>query len=171
MDNESGDYLSVNAKENRLNLADVYDLDDNALWAFASTGRQNEFKVYNCAHAGYISNKEGKNVNYLYITEDIKPLTVIYDSEKNAVVLFDGEKYLRKQSSNVNLGTKSNALYWSLELVSLEEDKELADIITIVEGVLAEGDVNADCYDLSGHKVENPGKGIYIQNGKKVLIK
>ena len=36
---------------------------------------------------------------------------------------------------------------------------------------LEEGDYNEDCYDLSGRKVLNPGKGIYIQNGKKVLFK
>ena len=172
MDNNSGEYLSVNtSKEDRLTLADEYSLSDNELWAFAPTGRQNEFKVYNCGLAGYISNKDGENASHLYITEDIKPLTVVYDSEKNAVTLFDGEKYLRKQSSNVNLGTKSYALYWSLELVSIEENEELADIITIVESVLEEGDSNADCYDLSGRKVENPGKGIYIQNGKKVILK
>ncbi|MBR4989314.1 MAG: M60 family metallopeptidase [Bacteroidaceae bacterium] len=172
MDNNSGEYLSVDtSKEDRLTLADEYSLSDTELWAFAPTGRQNEFKVYNCALNGYISNKDGKSANYLYITENIKPLTAVYDANKKAVAFTDGEKYLRKQSSNVNLGTMSNALYWSLELVSIEEDKELADIITIIESVLEEGDSNADCYDLSGRKVENPGKGIYIQNGKKVILK
>ena len=28
-----------------------------------------------------------------------------------------------------------------------------------------------DVYDLQGRKVENPAKGIYIINGKKVLVK
>lgn len=28
-----------------------------------------------------------------------------------------------------------------------------------------------DCYDLQGRPVKSPTKGIYIQNGKKVLVK
>ena len=30
---------------------------------------------------------------------------------------------------------------------------------------------NSDVYDLQGRKVNNPGKGLYIVNGKKVVIK
>ena len=99
------------------------------------------------------------------------PFTMKYDAEKATVTLFNGEKYVAKSGSYVGLGAEKNALNWTLELVALEENKEQADIITIVESVLEEGDINADCYDLSGRKVENPGKGIYIQNGKKVIFK
>ncbi len=42
---------------------------------------------------------------------------------------------------------------------------------TGVESVEAEGAENAVYYDLSGRRVENPVKGIYIVNGRKVLIK
>jgi hypothetical protein len=154
-----------------LNQVDEYNLNDRALWAFASTGRPNEYKVYNCACEGYISNKDGMLANNLYITENNKPLTVIYNADGNYFLLSDGSKYLRYSSNYVSLGIRSTAANWSFELVSLEEDKELADIITIVEGILEEGNYNEDCYDLSGRKVVNPGKGIYIQNGKKVIFK
>ena len=32
-------------------------------------------------------------------------------------------------------------------------------------------DANAVYYDLQGRRVERPGRGIYIVNGKKVIIK
>ena len=173
-DNASGEYLSVNLSGSANNIDRLKlgtDQDDYALWAFASTGRKNEYKIYNCGGSAYIATKEGKNVNYLYVTEDVMSFTVKYDAEKATVTLFNGEKYVAKSGSYVGLGAEKNALNWTLELVALEENKEQADIITIVESVLEEGDINADCYDLSGRKVENPGKGIYIQNGKKVIFK
>ena len=41
---------------------------------------------------------------------------------------------------------------------------------TAVEEVVTEGEDNI-YYDLSGRAVENPARGIYIVNGKKVFIK
>ena len=141
------------------------------MWAFAPTGRSNEYKVYNCELEGFVSLKEGKNASYLYVTENSMPVKLLFDVEKNAVAMSDGTNYFKKSVSYVTLGAKESALYWTFELVAIEDNKDLADIITIVEGVLEEGDYNEDCYDLSGRKVLNPGKGIYIQNGKKVLFK
>ena len=171
---ESGEYLSISesttaTNKDRLALSD--DMSSRTLWAFASTGRANEFKVYNCEYNAFISQKADKNANNLYVTEDIKPFTVVYDSEKNAVILKSADRYVRKNGSYVGLGTESNAAYWLLELAALESDRELADIITIVESVLEEGNYNEECYDLNGRRVIKPGKGIYIQNGKKVLFK
>ena len=176
MEKDGGDYLSIStsntsANKDRLALADEKKLDDNALWAFAPTGRPNEYKVFNCGLEGFVSLKEGKNATYLYVTENSMPVKLIFDAEKNATVMSDGSKYFRKQSAYVNLAAKSYAASWVFELAAIEDDRDLADIITIVEGVLEEGDYNQDCYDLSGRKVLNPGKGIYIQNGKKVLFK
>ncbi len=176
MEKAGGDYLSISTSttsnnKDRLALADEKKLDDNALWAFAPTGRPNEYKVFNCGLEGFVSLKEGKNASYLYVTENSMPVKLIFDAEKNATVMSDGSKYFRKQSTYVNLAVKSYAANWVFELAAIENDRDLADIITIVEGVLEEGDYNEDCYDLSGRKVLNPGKGIYIQNGKKVLFK
>ena len=41
---------------------------------------------------------------------------------------------------------------------------------TAIEGVDSEQGIKT-IYDLSGRKVENPAKGIYIVNGKKVTVK
>ena len=176
----TGKYLGISTSntstnKDRLALVEEGDLDDRALWAFAPAGGANEFKVYNCDIKGYISGKDGKSERYLYVTEDIKPIAVEYIADNNAVVFKDvfGSKYpyFKAGTTYVDLNSTSARSYWVLELVALENDRELADIITIVESVLEEGNYNEDCYDLSGRKVVNPGKGIYIQNGKKVIFK
>jgi hypothetical protein len=42
---------------------------------------------------------------------------------------------------------------------------------TAIESVKSELDPNAPIYDLSGRRVKVATKGIYIQNGKKFMVK
>lgn len=42
---------------------------------------------------------------------------------------------------------------------------------TGVEAIGVDADCDNTIYDLSGRRVENPSNGIYIQNGKKILVK
>lgn len=42
---------------------------------------------------------------------------------------------------------------------------------TAIDGVEVVNDQNADVYNLSGQRVKNVKKGLYIQNGKKVAVK
>ncbi len=46
-----------------------------------------------------------------------------------------------------------------------------SDDTSSIDSVVAEGAGNGAIYDLSGRVVVNPAKGIYIQNGKKVILK
>ncbi len=48
---------------------------------------------------------------------------------------------------------------------------EVTDSATSIDELFEENLENAVIYDLSGRRVENPGRGIYIVNGHKVLIK
>lgn len=43
--------------------------------------------------------------------------------------------------------------------------------ITAIHNIKAQDSTLPDCYDLSGRKVKNPAKGLYIKNGKKLIIK
>lgn len=52
------------------------------------------------------------------------------------------------------------------EIVAIEE--ESPDGITSVK---QSDDRNGDYYDLTGRKVYHPQKGLYISNGKKVVLK
>ena len=158
----SSNYLSVGTsgtKKGRLILDGTE--NDYTLWAFAPTGRQNEYKVYNCKYEGYVAKKSATSSNLVTSMEDfVLPLTVVYDAEKNVITLNNGEKALGNSNNYVNAVAAAKAYTWTLELVALEDDAELAEIITIVESILEEGDREADCYDLSGRKVVNPTKGI-----------
>ena len=58
----------------------------------------------------------------------------------------------------------TSAATWGIRAVELNN--------TAVEEIECEdGDVQVEIYDLAGRKVDNPTKGMYIVNGKKVFIK
>ena len=55
--------------------------------------------------------------------------------------------------------------------VALYHQFQIKDYTTSIEKVKGENGKVKDIYDLSGRKVKNPARGIYIINNKKVLIK
>lgn len=171
---ETGDYLSVNSSKNTLKSVPYYDVDDNALWSFAATGVKNCYEMYNCATGGFVCNVSSRNLNA--DGKDGAAITVSYDAEQQAVVLnidYDGKSYpFYDSGTKVAIPRDSkDSSYWELELVEMETNRDIADKITIIEDILEEGNYNEDFYDLSGRKVANPTRGIYIQNGKKVFYK
>ncbi len=56
-----------------------------------------------------------------------------------------------------------------LKIYGIEVTSEKDGIKAIDNGQLTIG--NTPVYNLNGQRVENPGRGIYIQNGHKVLVK
>ena len=48
---------------------------------------------------------------------------------------------------------------------------QIASTTTGIENIAIENEDNTTVYDLSGRRVQNPSRGIYIVNGKKVYIK
>ena len=55
--------------------------------------------------------------------------------------------------------------------VEFVEDEEEGTATMIIPASMVEVEEDGDYYTLQGVKVENPTKGIYIKNGKKVIIK
>jgi hypothetical protein len=69
-----------------------------------------------------------------------------------------GRAYLEMPVSIFDGGAKA--------IITFEDD--VTDGITLIDG----DEQNAgNIYDIQGRKVENPTKGIYIVNGKKVVVK
>jgi hypothetical protein len=68
---------------------------------------------------------------------------------------------------NIYAGTELvSAATWGIRAVELNN--------TAIEEVEIEGEnvgAKGEIYDLAGRRVENPTKGMYIVNGKKVFIK
>ena len=153
------------AQKNRVVPSD--EVNDYALWGFASTGKNNEYNVYNKANKGFIY---GKTISSIYTSaeEDCLPITVTY-VDGNSVTLGAGEQYLYDTGTYVNLGTDKE--FWRLEVAGIDYDQEVADIITTIEQVMTEANADEAIYDLNGRRVVNPVRGIFIQGGKKVLVK
>ena len=97
-------------------------------------------------------------------------LDVTYDDLFGLVALNNGGTYMAPNSSGTTFYTGQLPHFmasWTsamaIEVWTPGEDTgiENVGIETVVEGI----------YDLQGRKVENPSTGIYIVNGKKVLVK
>ena len=171
INNKEEKFVGVNtasgSRKGRLILSE--EVDDNALWSFASTGKTGEYKLYNAGQQGFVY----KDGNYLKTpapaAEDYIPVAVAYDAENGGLLLSAADKLVNGSGSNVQLSaTKS---YWRVQIALIENNKEVADIITTIESVIPEANANGAIYDLNGRRVVNPERGIFIQGGKKVLVK
>ena len=78
-------------------------------------------------------------------------------------------KALAYKNGNASLVDLGDALYKLIKAV--EEYKEAQEIITGISGFTAEKQNNATIYNLNGQRVEKAQKGLYIINGKKVMVK
>ena len=81
-----------------------------------------------------------------------------YSSGKTPIVGFRGYFVLKDVLSSVGDAASAITLRIGEETTSLE---------ALQKGCVADGKV----YDLQGRMIENPGKGIYIKNNKKIIIK
>ena len=71
--------------------------------------------------------------------------------------------YLSIPNADIPMGAKS------IQFVFGDFDGETTDIGGMTE--TDEGNDKAPCYNLNGVQADKPSKGIYIRNGKKVIIK
>lgn len=164
-------YLSIYRKDSRLSTVKAFSVDDDALWCFASTG-SGDYKMYNYGCEGFVAPKSKTSKN-LVVGEDAVPVAVAYDREQAAALVTMNDLAFDELSTGyVNLkDPKRSTSYWTFEIAGIEEDENLAGIVTAIESILPEGNYNDDIYDLHGRKVTEPAKGIYIQNGRKVYFK
>jgi hypothetical protein len=138
------------------------------LWMFESTG---------VAHHYYIKNKSGLYINDVASigtscsgTSKDEALVFKANYLENATVYFttaDGKTYLTMNpGGDYNIiGSSSliNASTWVIRTVEFNN--------TAIEEVEIENEEDGTIYDLTGRKVDFPGKGIYIIDGKKVFIR
>ncbi len=151
--------------EGSVSVTDV--VDDDALWSFASTGKAGEYKLYNAGRKGF-AYKDEENIIWVS-DEEYMPVSVEYSAKDGGLLLMSDGDVVYDSGFDIQLSdTKS---FWRLQIALVENNKEVADIITIIESVIPEAAGNAAIYDLNGRRVEKPTRGIFIQNGKKVLVK
>lgn len=160
---------------------DKYGLKANTTQQTASTQPDKRwmFESAGIAHHYYIKNKNGLYINdmasngascsgadqasaWVFKANYLDDGTVYFTTH-------DGELYLTMDINNYNIyaGTELvGAATWGIRAVELNN--------TAIEEVEIEGEnvgAKGEIYDLAGRRVENPTKGMYIVDGKKVFIK
>ena len=170
--NKSEEFMSIYegtqaSRKGRVELSG--EVTDDALWSFASTGKPGEYKLYNAGQKAFAYRQGTKTYLFTSAEEEPLPVTVTYDAENGALVLAAAEKNIYDSGSAIQLS--NNKSYWRVQIALIENNKEVADVITTIESVLPEATGNAAIYDLNGRRVVNPERGIFIQGGKKVLVK
>ncbi len=137
-------------------------------WMFESTGE---------AHHYYIKNKNGLYINDMAsngasCSGTSKESAWVFKASylDNGTVYFTtqgGTLYLAMDINNYNIYAATelvNSATWGIRAVELNN--------TAIEELENEdAEAAGEIYDLAGRKVENPTKGVYIVNGKKVFIK
>ena len=72
-------------------------------------------------------------------------------------------------ANNINASFPERSL--SIEFIDMDGTTSIEEVIVDREGNISSAAEDGAYYDLSGRRVENPTTGIYIVNGKKVLVK
>lgn len=89
----------------------------------------------------------------------------------------DGDKYVLSDNKIKKLGGTAKVAafrgYFTFTSASSSNviDFNLEGDVTGIENLKSDNLDNAVFYDLNGHRVANPTKGLYIVNGKKVILK
>ena len=92
----------------------------------------------------------------------------------------DEKNYVLSQNKIFSVGEKGATIpvyraYFQVEQPAGEGARTLSFTVdgetTAIEGVATEGQQNGAVYNLNGQRVEKVAKGLYIQNGKKVVLK
>lgn len=97
-----------------------------------------------------------------------------------SVVVFSADKYvLVNKNGTVKFADTANnrasvpfgKAYLEVPAAARELNISFEDGTTAIQAVKAAYGDDADCYNLNGQRVSTLGKGLYIVNGKKVLVK
>jgi hypothetical protein len=170
--NKSEKFASIStstqaSRKGRVEMSE--EVTDDALWSFASTGKAGEYKLYNAGQQGFAYRQGTKNYLFTSAEEDYIPVTIEYDAKNGGLLMTAADKNIYDGGTAVQLSASKS--YWRVQIALIENNKEVADIITTIESVIPEADANGAIYDLNGRRVVNPERGIFIQGGKKVLVK
>lgn len=122
-----------------------------------------------------ITDDEGTESNTYLVGE-----VYTYAPGSGAYYILSGDKFYKvsisEDDTSVNyingskafLDASSASTSAQLSLSSILSDGEVTGVGSLIESALAD---DAPYYDLQGRRVNNPARGIYIRNGRKVYVK
>ena len=137
---------------------------NKGLWVVESTGETNYY---------YIKDNNGNYINDVSLNigvycngkskEDAVVFEVIYNSDCSlSFKTKESNLFLALNDDDIAVGTEAQNLN-ATWIVTIFEKKNTA--IELVE----EENKDAEIFDLQGRRITEPGKGVYIKNGKKVI--
>ena len=171
-DVDSGEYALVDpdATGKYVDALGTDELDtenDNFVWAVVKNSN-GEFQMYNKGYDAYLYTlSSSPNSLKGDKAEDASAYIFSVDNDKKALVISEGNKYLYNAAGKGRMQTRKS--YWKLELIGTEE----GTLTSVVEIETETGDATIQgIFDLTGRQLEEITEpGIYIVNGKKVLVK
>ena len=117
-----------------------------------------------------------KELEFAVTTSDMTRGTVSYERNGDEITIKavpqGNARFLAWREGNRQYATKSTHTFTldrSMHLTAYFTPN--TDIVTLIEGIEVKVPANNIFYDLQGRQVLVPRKGIYILNGKKVLVK
>ncbi len=106
------------------------------------------------------------------LLKDLKIFSTWYKTDyKLPWLMTDHTYYMSCLNQNIGYNQPNNLGYYVG--TGMQFSKVPLNLSTGVEQIVSDrtDNANGDFYDLNGRIVKNPGKGIYIRNGKKIFIK
>lgn len=171
---ENGTYCGVDTVKTTVTYGKAMSLGeldkDNRYywWAFEATENEGEYKIYNGKTGNAIYTYE-KNPFSIKTDAEKEPgvYTITVDKDNIGLTLSSGTSYWNNITAGYVRVTTSKVSYWKIEKICTEEGN-----LTGVDEVLGDKEQPEGIYDLRGRRIENiTAPGIYIVNGKKVLVK
>ena len=135
--------------------------DNNYLFYFRAGSAKGKYTIYNCATEKSVTID---SKNYLMVNKDTEApveytITATEDG-KSFVISAEAGNWYTNTHTTINEALKSTYRF------------QQVGCPTEIEDIVVNKPVNCDIYfDLTGRRVDNPTSGIYIHNGKKVLVK
>lgn len=171
-DVDSGEYALVNPDatgkfKDAFGTGELDTENDNFVWAVVRNSK-GEFQMYNKGYDAYLYTLSSSPNSLMGDkAEDASAYIFSVDNDKKALVISEDDKYLYNASGRGRMQTKKS--YWKLELIGTEE----GTLTSIVEIETETGNATIQgIFDLTGRQLEEITEpGIYIVNGKKVLVK
>ena len=141
-------------------------------WTFVPAGEENAYYLQNVATGNklYRNGTRGFFVNNADKGDKLTLETAVTAEDAtgiSALYIKAGSRYLLTDNGYLNSNTSAaKAAYWVIEKLAFGVNTGIDEIVNDSNDAAVEG-----IFDLMGRKVENPTQGIYIVNGKKVLVK
>ena len=160
------------------------DLTSAAKTKTSTTPEFHNILIQNVTASGYTGTRNSNDKKYNGIQIAGRPESPVYDvtfdnvqiSHRNGVRLFfckdikfiNGCTFTRTKD---NVTVKATDEDLSAVMENIHEAEYTWNKTSGIAGIITNRNDSKDCYTLHGVRVDKPSKGIYIQNGKKVIIK